>query len=242
MAHHAYFAVGERTAAIRRARAFAERNLGESLAALDIVYLSFEHFSVDDARRLISTASVSGIGGKKIIIASLSRIFHEAQNALLKILEEPPEGLAIILCVPSAGVFIPTLRSRLLPLPDDHEVSEEDPSSAAAAFLAASGAEREKIVGVLLERAKSDKEETKQAARRDAIELVRGLSATAHAKLHAGKDELARREARLQLEDLSAFMPILYERSAPLKLMFEHLLLVVPPGSGVQQQAKASQV
>lgn len=228
MAHHAYFATGERAAALAAARSFAERGLG----VVDIIYLSFELFSVDDARRLIDAASVSGIGGRKVIIASMTRIFHEAQNALLKIAEEPPEGTVLILCVPSEGVFLSTLRSRLLPIPDAGERSEPAaaPESVASRFLAASAAEREKIVNAILDHAKSDKDETKQRARREAIELVQGLTRAAHAALKAAKTPRAREEPLRLLEDLDAFMPILYERSAPLKLMFEHLLLVFPQG------------
>lgn len=232
MAHHAYFVAGEREAALARARAFAEQEFAESSLALDIAYLSFELFSVDDARRLINTASVSSIAGHKVIIASMTRIFHEAQNALLKILEEPPEGTSIILCVPSEGIFIPTLRSRLLPLPDSELQNDahEHAPTIASRFIAASPAEREKIAGKLVEQSKSDKEETKQQARREAIELLQGLTEAAHAQLAAAKTAQAKKEAYALLEDLVAFMPILYERSAPLKLMLEHLLLVIPTG------------
>lgn len=234
MAHHAYFVAGEREQAVARARAFAERTLGETDAALDIAFLTFELFSVDDARRLITTASISGMGGQKVIIASMTRIFHEAQNALLKILEEPPADTTIFLCVPSEGVFIPTLRSRLLPLPDEEHPSAPSNHSEGIAerFMAASPAEREKIAGKLVEQSKSDKEETKQQARREAIELLQGLTQAAHAQLETAKTAQAKEDALALLEDLASFMPILYERSAPLKLMLEHLLLVIPTKLG----------
>lgn len=235
MAHHAYFAAGERTAAVAAARAFAERELGESDASLDIVQFSFELFSVEDARRLISAATMSGIGERKIIIASMTRVFHEAQNALLKIVEEPPEGTLIVLCVPSEGVFISTLRSRLLPIPLNAGAlppSVSAPESIGAQFLSASSAEREHIISKLLDQAKSDKDQVKQQARKDAIELIQGLTQAAHRRLRAAKTASARESARRLLEDLSAFTPILYERFAPLKLIFEHLLLVIPAGLG----------
>lgn len=232
MAHHAYFAAGERTAAAASARAFIERELGESAGSLDIIQFSFELFSIEDARRLIDAASVSGLGNKKVIIASMTRVFHEAQNALLKIVEEPPEGTVIILCVPSEGVLIPTLRSRLLSIPmngaDALRASAPVTEGISARFLSASASEREKIIGSLLDQAKADKDEIKQQARREAIELVQGLTEAAHAKLRSAKTASAKEDARQMLEDLTAFTPILYERSAPLKPIFEHLLLVIP--------------
>lgn len=232
MAHHAYFVAGERDESVAKARTYAKRELGLSGSNnSDIVSLSFGLFSVDDSRRLIDTAHISALGGTKVIIASMTRIFHEAQNALLKVLEEPPEGVTIILCVPSEGVFIPTLRSRLLALPEDKAGKEAVPSTGqgiAAQFLAASSEEREKIAAKLVERSKSDKDETKQEARQEAIELLNGLTAAAYAAMQP-LDSGPERENLLQfLEELASFTPILYERSAPLKLIFEHILLVIP--------------
>jgi hypothetical protein len=136
--------------------------------------------------------------------------------------------------VPSEGVFIPTLRSRLLPLPELHEEKggvlkgEAGEPGIAAQFLAASSDEREKIAAKLVERSKSDKDEVKQAARQEAIELMNGLIQTAHIELETVKTPEGRNDLLQFLEELSSFTPILYERSAPLKLIFEHVLLVIP--------------
>ncbi len=84
----------------------------------------------------------------------------------------------------------------------------------------------------LVERAKADRDEVKQEARREAIELLQGITRAAYRWLHAAKGETERAEARTLLHEVSAFTPILYERSAPLKLILEHLLLVIPTSSG----------
>lgn len=84
----------------------------------------------------------------------------------------------------------------------------------------------------LVERAKADRDEVKQEARREAIELLQGITRAAYRWLHAAKGETERAEARTLLHEVSAFTPILYERSAPLKLILEHLLLVIPTRLG----------
>lgn len=56
-------------------------------------------------RRLISL-------GKSVIIQEAHSLSVEAQNALLKTLEEPPERTQIILCAPSADLLLPTVVSR----------------------------------------------------------------------------------------------------------------------------------
>lgn len=232
MAHHAYVAEGTQEEALAAARDFAAARLGLSGSSNpDLVVLSFGLFSVEDARRVADAAYASALGAQKAVIIYAGRLFHEAQNALLKVFEEPPAGVTLILCVPSAGILLPTLRSRLVPLPTESVTpSDEAPVAAAHAFLALGGTEREKHVAKLLERAKSDKDEQKQAARSEAAELIAGLTAVAHDAWERAGTAGKREELRTFLADLSAFMPLMYERSAPLKLVFEHLLLTIPRG------------
>lgn len=223
MAHHAYFFAGEQEAGITAALSYAKEALGLSLENNpDLIVFRYGLFSVEDARRVIRLAEQSAMHDGKLIVIAVERIFHEAQNALLKLFEEPPVGTTLILVVPSSGVLLGTLRSRLLPLGG----KSVDLSPEVEAFLNATGAEREKLVSKLLERTKSDKDEVKQAARGEALRLTEGLTKIAYASYQekGSKDMLA------FAHDLERFIPILHERSAPLKLMFEHLLLVLPRG------------
>lgn len=50
--------------------------------------------------------------GRLIIIEHAHRLTNEAQNALLKLLEEPPAGTAIILTAHHEEALLPTIRSR----------------------------------------------------------------------------------------------------------------------------------
>jgi len=58
------------------------------------------------------TASRAG-GWRVVIIDDADTMNRNAQNALLKILEEPPENTAIILITHRMGAMIPTIRSRV---------------------------------------------------------------------------------------------------------------------------------
>lgn len=210
MAHHAYLVVGDLEEGIARAEVFAEKGA-------EVVTLRYGQFTVDDARALADT--VQRASSERVIVVAVRRFFHEAQNALLKVFEEPPSGTTLVLVLEGAGALLPTLRSRLVPLPGTRG-SRALPASAEA-FIAGTAAAREKLVAKLLERAKSDKPEEKQAARADALVLVEGIAHAAHAKSEApGMRDL--------LSDLSRFAPILHERAAPLKPILEHLLIVAP--------------
>jgi DNA polymerase III subunit delta' len=51
-------------------------------------------------------------GDRKIFIIKAFSITHEAQNSLLKTLEDPVPGTGFILLIPCADRLLPTLRSR----------------------------------------------------------------------------------------------------------------------------------
>jgi hypothetical protein len=128
------------------------------------------------------------------------------------VFEEPAEGTTLVLVVPAEGQILPTLRSRLIMLPGAKALQELHP------FIEAKEEERKKMVAKLLDRAKSDKDEEKQAARAEAIRIIEDLTRVVHAQ----KGDMT------LLTELNRFLPILHERSAPLKLIFEHLLIVLP--------------
>lgn len=219
MAHHAYLLTGSLEEGITRAHAFVEEVLGLSVSGNpDVTTLRYDFLSVEDARLLITIASQAPVaGGRRALIVSASRLYHEAQNALLKVFEEPSESTTLFLIVPSEAVLLPTLRSRVISL-EDNSVTPLHP------FLLLSPEERSTYMNKLLDRTKADKDETKQAARREALELVQSILSNSY-QLPSG------RERTQLLSDLLSFIESLHARSAPLKLIFEHLLLVLPGAS-----------
>lgn len=228
MAHHAYLYVGGQEQGIEAARSYAASHLGiEGSDTPDIAVFAYEGlFPVAVARRVISfAAQAPSKGDQKLIVLAGGRIQHEAQNALLKLFEEPSEGTTLVLVVPSAGIILPTLASRLIEFPHEQQAR----SAAADAFLAASPAERAKLVTKLVARTKSDKDDEKQAARTEAVHICGSLIEAAYAKRRTASGAKAH-ELDNFLSDLDRFMPILHTSSAPLKLIFEHILLVMPEG------------
>src|SRR5688572_18167245 len=114
---HAYYVTGEADEGIAKATAFAGRALGITGSANpDLVVLRYQHLSVDEARKLTDIAVAAPCGEHKAVIVSTTRFFHESQNALLKLFEEPPAGVTLILVIPSDGILLSTLRSRLCAL------------------------------------------------------------------------------------------------------------------------------
>jgi DNA polymerase-3 subunit delta' len=70
--------------------------------------------SIDDVRRLIARASLKPNESDKqiFVICNANKLREEAQNALLKLFEEPPATVAIFLLTESRSSLLPTVLSR----------------------------------------------------------------------------------------------------------------------------------
>jgi DNA polymerase III delta prime subunit len=82
----------------------------------DVSTVEVNSFGIDDSRQLIkdSYTQPSDLNLKKIIIVKAETINIEAQQALLKILEEPPKSTVFLFILPNESSIISTLKSRFL--------------------------------------------------------------------------------------------------------------------------------
>lgn len=78
----------------------------------DIRIFECEEFKLDLAKNVITEAYISSSKAKFLILIGKS-FNKEAQNALLKVLEEPPKNIHFLLFAPNRNAFIPTIRSRM---------------------------------------------------------------------------------------------------------------------------------
>lgn len=81
----------------------------------EVEIFSNNPFGIDDARRLKHAAyQTPQTATSKYIVINTPVMTREAQNALLKVCEEPPLTTQILAIIPSEEVFLPTLRSRFI--------------------------------------------------------------------------------------------------------------------------------
>ena len=71
-----------------------------------------EDFKIDDAKEVI-TQSYLTREKQSLIILAANKYNHAAQNALLKIIEEPPSKIQFILIAKNKNALLPTIRSRM---------------------------------------------------------------------------------------------------------------------------------
>ena len=220
--HHAFVIEAEVEEGIAAAQAWAEKELQMQVKGNpDIAILRYGLFSVEDARRVSELAAGAPFAGEhKVLIITATRIYHEAQNALLKLFEEPPVGLYLFFVLPSLGGLLSTLRSRVQVL--KHEArSTKHEINPAEEFLKAS---REKRSAIIKKLTSGKDEEKRRELHDEAISIVNGIERVAYEKFRKHNDK----DMTAFLSDIAILREHLYDRSAPVKMILEHLSLVLP--------------
>ena len=91
---------------------FAKEKILERIDSKLTKVYECDEFKVEDSKSVLREAYIAEEHNKHlIIVAPTYRI--EAQNALLKLLEEPPRNIVFILIVKSKTALLPTIRSRM---------------------------------------------------------------------------------------------------------------------------------
>ncbi len=224
MAHHAYLVAGPLDAAREAALSYVERELGlPPRGNPDIIEMRRGLFAIEDVRALMPLAYQAPVaGGAKALLIVAGRLYHEAQNALLKLFEEPSADTTLFLVVPSEGMIIGTLRSRLVALPGwkggGGEVSED-----ARTFLAADAKARTAQITRL---SGASGEDEKRAARDAALSILDGAERSIHARWRKGGEGQA--EYAELLAEMETLRGYLLDRSSSIKMILEHIAIALP--------------
>lgn len=188
---------------------------------------------LEHANNLRREQSFYGAGGaKKIFLVAFNTIGHEAQNALLKTLEEPTEGTHFFFITETREHLLPTFLSRVQVIANQSLVASGQwlGKTAGEEFLAASISERMKMIEPMTKAKTDDKPKAKENAR-DFLEsleraLYRGVSLALEGDSSV-KDVGTSRDATSALENVILAKRHLSGRAPSLKLLLEHLALTV---------------
>ncbi len=172
--------------------------------------ISLPQFGINDVRALISSAYRRPVGEnlEQTLVVATEFITEEAQQALLKIVEEPPLSTSFIFVLPQGYTLLPTLLSRFEQV--DIQQSATGSSAVFEAFLHASIADRFSLI----EAALKTKDQTWLT------DIKRGLVGYLLMK----RIDL-KRDVLLELEYVVRF---LLTRGASNKFLLEHAALSLP--------------
>lgn len=180
----------------------------------DVQVRSFEKFGIEEARELKTAASMRSSSGRALYIVGVSQITTEAQQGLLKLFEEPQEGVVFVVLAPH-GSIITTLRSRMLAYPGG--VAGDAKKISVKTFLESPYKARSAEVTKLLK--------DEDASREQVRDFLQALEQALYAALEKSKNK---KEVALGLEDIARVRSYANDRSPSMKMLLEHLALALP--------------
>jgi DNA polymerase-3 subunit delta' len=177
----------------------------------DVYARAYTSFGVDEARDIALRAVTRAVAAPhRAFVIAAGTMTIEAQNALLKTLEDAPGGAAFFLIVPNPDALLATVRSRTVRLALPPESAEDEEMRA---FLRASPAQRIDMLKPLLEQ--DERDVAAVFAFLSGVERVLAPHA-ADASMRAGLDAVYR--ARRFAGD----------KGSLLKPLLEHVALLTP--------------
>jgi DNA polymerase III delta prime subunit len=185
----------------------------------DFYIRNYEVMTIDDAREIKSLHSSRPVSDSKMIfVLTMNSVTVEAQNALLKLLEEPAEYAVFFLIIPGAHLLLPTVKSRLSVM-DYKGMNNRDTTvdcSEAEIFLKASTTKRLEIVKKLVDEISKEKK-TKQ----DAIDFLDAIQSIFYLTHKPSIDTLASYQA------IERARNYLNDRAPSVKMLLEYVALNV---------------
>lgn len=186
----------------------------ETDANPDMYVREYLNFKIDDARELRDRAQTRALNSeRRVFIVVAPTMTVDAQNALLKVLEEPPAEALFFFIVPSPSTLLATLRSRI------HILSFEKKKQSAGrvdvgSFLKAAPDKRLDMLKPLYEKTEDDERDV-----RGAVEFLAALEQELSPKA---------KDARSGIEAVYRARKFLMDKGALLKPLLEQVALLTP--------------
>ncbi|MES2953413.1 MAG: hypothetical protein V4674_02545 [Patescibacteria group bacterium] len=220
--HHAYLVVGDTTMLSSDLRSFLIEATGRELEGNpDISWWKGESVGIDESRDLRMQAGSGAFrkDTKRIFVVESYAFTREAQNALLKTLEDPAPGIHFFILAPSRDLFLATLLSRFFILESTRAEFADGDRIKALGFLNAAPAKRLEMLATLVK--KTDDPDEKKAQKRSAGAFLVALEQALREKLTSNPGAVR------ALQEISAVKPFLGETAGNPRLILEHLALVL---------------
>ncbi len=112
--HHAFVIEGDTLQTRPVLFDFLKKEFGMDTGHNDLILLDRGDFGIENVQEIVDVNSRKPtVGMYKVIVVGLHSISHQAQNAILKTLEEPRPGTFIFILTNTSAIFLPTILSRV---------------------------------------------------------------------------------------------------------------------------------
>jgi hypothetical protein len=173
----------------------------------DVHFIEHERFSIKDAHSLKEQACQTPFGNVHVFVIVCETILREAQNALLKLFEEPASNTYFLILIPNKHSLLPTVTSRLSYGGRVAGTLKEE--EFAQRFLSGNIGERLEMLSPIIK----DKERVRARECLDAIEFILRAQGV---KKHA-----------VALKEVAFIRGYVSDTASSLKMLLEHLAVVI---------------
>lgn len=184
----------------------------------DFIYRKYITITIDDVREIKSIHDTRPMNEKtkKVFVIVADNVTVEAENALLKLFEEPASYAVFFLIVSSLHILLPTLRSRLMIIESaDHSGTSEEVTEIAKRFLTMKIPDRLEFIKSFTDDISKEKK-----TKREAIDLVNAIEKNLY-------DKSTLNENISSFEAIDTARKYMNDRSPSLKMLFEYLAMQV---------------
>lgn len=220
--YHSYIIEGDPEVLAKELLGFLENSNYVTRKSLDVLCQNYESFTMGDSFYIKDWHSNDRVTeGKKICIIATKFINREAEQALLKIIEEPKENTHFFIIVPDASLLLDTIISRV------HLVKVENSNhdkfiKEVLSFINSSPKERLDMIAQII---KSNKDEDNSGQLRYyATSFVNELENIFYDKF---KKDRSNKDLIFILEELHKSRDYLSTPGASVKMILEHLAVVI---------------
>jgi len=188
----------------------------------DILCQSYESFNINNSREIKDWYNKKGISGnKKICIIATQFINKEAEQSLLKIIEEPTANTHFFIIVPDSSLLLETILSRvhLIKIRSNYDVVLQ---KRVQKLISSTPKERIEMVAIIIKENKE--EESSGKLRSYGISIINELENIFYQKFKKMKTD---KKIIFILKELEKSRKYLSSPGASVKMILEHIVLVI---------------
>lgn len=223
--YHSYVIEGEPETTGADLLKFLEARGEAEIKSPDVLFQVYESFTMDDSGEIKDWHSRLGIGkSKKICIIATKFINREAEQALLKIIEEPAINTHFFIIVPDTSLLLDTILSRVHIIKTEEMANKNDIDikKDVRDFMSSSPKSRIDKVALIIKENKD--EDNSGQLRYYATTFVNELESIIYQKFKKDRND---KKIQFILSELQKSRGYLSTPGASVKMILEHLALVI---------------